>query len=71
MKIRNVSDDDREVVPADGSPPFSVAAGDTAEVSDELGANMVEQVDVWRQVGGKKGSSLDDPGEDTNTEKES
>jgi hypothetical protein len=48
MKIRNVSGDDRDVTPADGSPPFTVEAGHVVEVDDALGANMLEQEDVWR-----------------------
>lgn len=48
MKIRNVSGDDREVVPADGTTPFTVGAGHTADVDDALGANMLDQSDVWR-----------------------
>lgn len=47
MKIRNVSGADRAVVPAD-EPEFVVDAGSTVEVSDELGAALLDQEDNWR-----------------------
>ena len=47
MKIRNISARDLEVTPDDG-PPFSVAAGETVDVADELGQRMSEQADNWK-----------------------
>lgn len=46
MIVRNITARDLEVTP-DEHPSFTVLSGDTAEVPDDLGARMVEQVDVW------------------------
>ena len=52
MEIRNITPEEREI-PNVGF----VEAGGTIEVPDELGANLIEQVDNFEKVTKRKGAS--------------
>lgn len=56
MKVKNVSALGDLAVPAIG---LAVLAGDVVEVSDEVGASLLEQPDNWAPVDGKPSKKSD------------
>ena len=48
MQIKNISGIDREI--ATKGYGAVVAAGDVADVPDEIGESLIEQTDVWERV---------------------
>lgn len=49
MKVRNITSDHRSIVDPDGGDDIECPAGEVVEVDAELGARLLEQVDVWRR----------------------
>lgn len=59
MKVKNISGHDRFIPDPDGGEDIACPAGDSVEVSDELGASLCEQVDVWAPAAKPKAEKTD------------
>ena len=58
MQVKNISAEDRDI--ASKAYEGIVAAGETADVPDEVGESLIQQADVWKRVATSKADKADD-----------
>ena len=60
MKLRYVGPYDAVVFRLPDGTPVEVTRNHQVEVPDELGARLIEQEDIWREVAPRKSATADE-----------